>query len=144
MNKFLTTLYSITLFIQAHTLLSTAQETSKGTTNTITTTQKTFQIYHSFGQNKPFLPRGTITLSTTASDDSTNSSDETSSNSKDNNGIITTVENNDDCLGVNAIQYMDELVSNNGFYRIKIVDEENEKSILGSVPGCEVRRANFR
>lgn len=146
MNKFLTTLYSITLLIQAHTLLSTAQETSTGTTNTITTTQKTFQIYHSFGQNKPFLPRGTITLSTTTdtATDSTNSSDETTSNNKDNSDIITTVENNDDCLGVNAIQDMDELVSNNGFYRIKIVDEENENSILASVPGCEVKRANFR
>ncbi len=82
------------------------------------------------------MPRGTITLST-------------SNNGE--NGIITSIENDQSCLGPNALQDMDDLVSEDGFYRVKIVDEEgsindgrNEKSVLASVPGCEVRRANFR
>ena len=86
------------------------------------------------GQSKPFIPRGTITISTS-----------------NNEGTITTIENDQSCLGPNALKDMDDLVSEDGFYRIKVVDEVgssfdsgSEKSVLASVPGCEVRRANFR
>lgn len=103
-----------------------------------TATSKSFKVYHSLGQNKPFLPRGTITFSTGGGVE-----DETSVN--DDNSITATVENEQNCLGENALQDIDDLVSNNGFYRIKVVDEENgSQSVLASVLGCEVKRANFR
>lgn len=126
----------------ALTLTTIAQETAIATaTNdnaTAITAQKTFKIYHSLGQTKPFLPRGTITFSTESNVDADAGTDS-------NVNINTVVENDESCLGENALQDMDELVSEGGFYRIKIVDEENNgKSVLASVPGCEVKRANFR
>ena len=115
------------LLIVPLSIVADAQATATGTS-------KTFKIYHSLGQSKPFIPRGTITISTS-----------------NNEGTITTIENDQSCLGPNALKDMDDLVSEDGFYRIKVVDEVgssfdsgSEKSVLASVPGCEVRRANFR
>ena len=116
----------------------TATATATNDNATAITAQKTFKIYHSLGLTKPFLPRGTITFSTESNVD-------TDGGTASNANINTVVENDESCLGENALQGMDELVSEGGFYRIKIVDEENDgKSVLASVPGCEVKRANFR
>mmetsp|Transcript_19575 Transcript_19575/g.24689 ORF Transcript_19575/g.24689 Transcript_19575/m.24689 type:complete len:343 (+) Transcript_19575:176-1204(+) len=128
---------SALLILSLSSFFADAQEAAP--TTTTATAQKTFKIYHSLGQSKPFIPRGTIILST---------SDGVSSGDGE---VTTTIENDQDCLGPNALQDMDDLVSEDGFYRIKIVDEQGasvdsgrERSILASVPGCEVRRANFR
>ena len=43
-----------------------------------------------------------------------------------------------------VFEEMDAVVSSGGFYKVKVVDEESGASSLASVPGCDVRRANFR
>lgn len=110
---------------------SSTSSTSNGTneSNSPQEVQKRFKLYHSFAQDKPFHPRGTITFSARA----------------DTNEITTVIENDESCLSANILQDVDELISNGEFYRIKVVDEENHgQSVLASVPGCEVKRANFR
>lgn len=90
---------------------------------------KTFQVYHSLGQTRPFVPRGTIKFTV------------------EKEGLVSTIENDHSCLGGSALEEMDALVSEGGYYRIKIVDEEGNGSggsVMASVPGCEVRRSNFR
>lgn len=93
---------------------------------------KTYKIYHSTdsGPSDTFSPRGTIRLSTppTGSDDE---------------GIVASVEHEENCLS-DAAEQIDALVSSEGFYRIKLVDEDNGRSVLASVPGCDFRRSNFR
>mmetsp|Transcript_4184 Transcript_4184/g.4746 ORF Transcript_4184/g.4746 Transcript_4184/m.4746 type:complete len:325 (-) Transcript_4184:169-1143(-) len=117
----------------------------QGSTTADQQQQKSFKIYHSLGETKPFVSRGTIRLSTTSSSDSSKKeSTSTTANTSTSSGIVATIEHESDCL-TNISQDMDDLISNNGFYRIKIVDNDDEsKSVLASVPGCEVRRANFR
>ena len=139
--------FPLTSAQETTTTSATTTNSSPESSSTMIIAQKTFSMYHSFGQNKPFLKRGTITFSTESS---------SSSNDNDHNNVITTtVENNNNWFSdEQVLQDMDELVANNGFYRIKIVDDidannnsdntVNLKGVLASVPGCEVRRANFR
>ena len=57
---------------------------------------------------------------------------------------MTTVTAENNALDESSFQAIDELVSNGGFYRVKIVDQESGASVLASVPGCDVQRAKFR
>ena len=115
-----------------------ATTTTATATTTSPTAQRTYKIYHSLGKEKNFVPRGTITFST-------ESSSESSDDNKGTGSLTTVVENDASCFGEGALQSFDELVSQGGYYSIKVVDEENGgQSVLASVPGCEVKRANFR
>jgi len=92
---------------------------------------KTYQLYHSLHSttattDPPFTPRGSITLSKTASSDKMEAS----------------VQHLNDCLDKDA---WNELVKDgSGFYKIKVVEEDTGRSTITSIPSCEVRRANFR
>lgn len=137
-QSLISTLWTVSTLCLLLNHLSSAQgqEATTTTSNAATnssTAQRTYKIYHSFGQKKGFVPRGTITLSTESSSDS------------DKGSLTTVVENDADCFGEGALQDFDELVTQSGYYSIKVVDEENNgQSVLASVPGCEVKRANFR
>ena len=132
---FSTTLHSS--FAQEASSTDITNDNEIKTTPVLPQPHKIFQVYHSMGQNKPFLPRGKV-LFTILGEDYNN-----------NKVVSTTIEHNDDCLGINALEDMDELIKEGGFYRIKIVEEGGDDvgrngSVMASVPACEVRRANFR
>ena len=121
----LSSLFSIATLIQ----ISSAQDiVVPPTTTTNNTLLKTFKIYHALTPNK-FTPRGTIQLSLSLQDGT----------------IVTSVEHEENCLAENvALEAMDKLLESGGFYRVKVVDLESGTSVLASVPGCDIRRANFR
>jgi len=90
---------------------------------------KTYQLYHSFDSSADsFSPRGSITLSATATSSS--------------NGVEASVVNLEDSIETDVMNRIVE--EGGGFYRIKVVEEESGRSALASVPACEIRRANFR
>eukprot|EP01083_Nonionella_stella_P013007 36736_1 len=93
---------------------------------------KTFKVYHSLSPNAEFTPRGTIQF--------TSSADGSGSGS-----LESTMQHEESCLaGEDISNDMAALIASNGFYRVKIVDEQSGTSALASVPACEVRRSNFR
>lgn len=91
---------------------------------------KTFKVYHSLSPNAEFTPRGTIQFATAA----------------DGSGSLeSSMQHEESCLaGEDISNDMAALIASNGFYRVKIVDEQSGTSALASVPACEVRRSNFR
>jgi len=116
----------ISLFLGLSALIkfaSAAQEVSAGSTSVL----KTFQIYHAL---KPgaFTPRGTIELS-----------------AGEGGAIVSTfIMDESKPLNDGILEGLDAIVSNNGFYRIKLEDKESGSAVVASVPACDVRRANFR
>jgi hypothetical protein len=91
---------------------------------------KTFKVYHSLSPNAEFTPRGTIQFTSSA----------------DGSGSLeSSMQHEESCLaGEDISNDMAALIASNGFYRVKIVDEQSGTSALASVPACEVRRSNFR
>jgi len=83
---------------------------------------KSFSLYHSLDGGSDFQRRGSITLTSTPT------------------GIETKVEEDESCLDITLINSM---VSEGGLYRLKVVDQDGSTT-LTSVPGCNLRRANFR
>lgn len=91
---------------------------------------KTYQVYHSIKPRtnpNAFSRRGDITLSST-----------------DDDVAVSFQEADQGGLSQNAFEDLDALVESNGLYRLKLVDEETGRSVLASVPSCEVRKSNFR
>jgi len=91
---------------------------------------KKYKVYHSLRPTTNphyFSPRGHITLDAYA-DTVATSFEESNENS---------------CL-YDSLGDIDSLVQSNGLYRLKIVDEETNRSVIISVPSCELRRSNFR
>jgi hypothetical protein len=88
---------------------------------------KTFQIYHALKPNI-FTPRGTIEISF------------------DGNGSLVSTFQMDESnsLDDEVLKGLDAIVSNNGFYRIKVEDKDSGAAVIASVPACDVRRANLR
>lgn len=97
-----------------------AEETSN-------TVLKSFQLYHSVQPNK-FTPRGKINLM------------------KDSEGSLEArfEEDGENTLVDDFFKGLDDIISRNGFYKIKVEDSESGKSVITSAPGCDVKRANFR
>jgi len=116
----------LTIASVAATGSSTEAQSATSTENT-PTPLKTFQIYHAFRTNE-FKPRGTIQLTTSTEDGS----------------VVASVHGQEGSLDKAVFEEMDAVVSSGGFYKVKVVDEESGASSLASVPGCDVRRANFR
>jgi len=103
-------------------------ETADTDTDTDTKVLKSFKVYHSLSPKSEFTPRGSIQFAT-AADGSLESS----------------MQHEESCLaGEDISNDMAALIASNGFYRVKIVDEQSGTSALASVPACEVRRSNFR
>jgi len=88
---------------------------------------KTFKLYHSVTQNE-FQSRGTIQLV------------------KEEDGSLVSKFAEDDLevIGDDILTGLDESVAKNGFYKVKIEDEETGMSVLASTPSCDVKRAKFR
>lgn len=88
---------------------------------------KTFQIYHALKPNT-FTPRGTIEISS------------------DEEGSIVSTFQSDESISLDdeVLEGLDAIVSNNGFYRIKLEDKDSGAAVIASVPACDVRRANLR
>jgi len=88
---------------------------------------KTFQIYHALKPNT-FTPRGTIEIS------------------YDGEGSLVSTFQTDESnsLDDEVLEGLDAIVSNNGFYRIKVEDKDSGAAVIASVPACDVRRANLR
>eukprot|EP00566_Odontella_aurita_P015788 CAMPEP_0113529738 /NCGR_PEP_ID=MMETSP0015_2-20120614/2556_1 /TAXON_ID=2838 /ORGANISM="Odontella" /LENGTH=278 /DNA_ID=CAMNT_0000428393 /DNA_START=148 /DNA_END=984 /DNA_ORIENTATION=- /assembly_acc=CAM_ASM_000160 len=87
---------------------------------------RTYKIYHSLGSGN-FVERGVITLSTPDA-------------SKEK--LKATVDHSNDCMSPKEI---DDMVQDGKMYSIRVVDESGGGSAaMASVPGCDLRRANFR
>lgn len=87
---------------------------------------RNYKLYHSLGSGN-FIERGVVTLS------SPDASKEK---------LSATVEHSDDCLSPKDV---DAMVQDGKMYSVRVVDEQGGGSVaMASVPGCDVRRANFR
>eukprot|EP00559_Dactyliosolen_fragilissimus_P009036 CAMPEP_0184865488 /NCGR_PEP_ID=MMETSP0580-20130426/18311_1 /TAXON_ID=1118495 /ORGANISM="Dactyliosolen fragilissimus" /LENGTH=308 /DNA_ID=CAMNT_0027364719 /DNA_START=9 /DNA_END=935 /DNA_ORIENTATION=+ len=96
-----------------------------------TTSSRSYHLYHSFGtspngQNE-FSSRGSIVLST----------------GEGNLNVEASVIHDEGNL-LEVRDQLDHLVSFGGTYKLKVVDEESGKSVLASVPVCDLRRSNLR
>jgi hypothetical protein len=47
-------------------------------------------------------------------------------------------------LSNDELNGIDEIIANNGYYKVRVQDDTTGASVLASVPGCDVKRANFR
>ena len=89
---------------------------------------RSYNVLHSFKPNEPFTLRSTISLTP----------------SPETNGIVTSIVHTNDCLSNALLERMDALITDGGYYQVKVVDSESDHTILTSVEACQVRRANFR
>ena len=94
-----------------------------------------YRLYHSFGasgtnEDDDFVERGIVTLS--SSDPATEAL----------TAAVAVVEGADGSLPAERV---DEMVAGGGMYRIRAVEDGGGgATAMASVPGCDVRRANFR
>lgn len=87
---------------------------------------RTYKLYHSLGSGQ-FVERSVVTLS------SPDASKEQ---------LSASVEHSDDCISPKEV---DAMVQDGKMYSIRVVDEQGGGSVaMASVPGCDLRRANFR
>mmetsp|Transcript_26566 Transcript_26566/g.76724 ORF Transcript_26566/g.76724 Transcript_26566/m.76724 type:complete len:317 (+) Transcript_26566:155-1105(+) len=106
--------------------------------------QRTYKVYHRLGAAAAggFSERGSIVLSTDASTgDGDGNGTNTASTSASASALTVTATNAADCVIPSAV---DDMVASNSMYTIQVVDDATGQAATASVPGCDVRRANFR
>ena len=101
--------------------------------------QRTYTVYHRLGAAAGgFSERGSIVLSTDAI---TGDGDSNDTNSGPASALTVTATNAAGCVVPSAV---DDMVASNSMYTIQVVDDATGQAAMASVPGCDVRRANFR
>lgn len=101
--------------------------------------QRTYTVYHRLGAAVGgFSERGSIVLSTDAN---TGDGDSNDTNSASASALTVTATNAAGCVVPSAV---DDMVASNSMYTIQVVDDATGQAAMASVPGCDVRRANFR
>lgn len=102
--------------------------------------QRTYTVYHRLGAAAAggFSERGSIVLSTDAN---TGDGDSNDTNSGSASALTVTATNAAGCVVPSAV---DDMVASNSMYTIQVVDDATGQAAMASVPGCDVRRANFR
>ena len=103
--------------------------------------QRTYTVYHRLGAAAGgFSERGSIVLSTDANTGDGDSND-TNSASASASALTVTATNAAGCVVPSAV---DDMVASNSMYTVQVVDDATGQAAMASVPGCDVRRANFR
>jgi len=103
--------------------------------------QRTYTVYHRLGAAAGgFSERGSIVLSTDANTGDGDSND-TNSASASASALTVTATNAAGCVVPSAV---DDMVASTSMYTIQVVDDATGQAAMASVPGCDVRRANFR
>lgn len=101
--------------------------------------QRTYTVYHRLGAAAGgFSERGSIVLSTDAN---TGDGDSNDTNSASASALTVTATNAAGCVVPSAV---DDMVASTSMYTIQVVDDATGQAAMASVPGCDVRRANFR
>ena len=101
--------------------------------------QRTYTVYHRLGVAAGgFSERGSIVLSTDAN---TGDGDSNDTNSASASALTVTATNAAGCVVPSAV---DDMVASTSMYTIQVVDDATGQAAMASVPGCDVRRANFR
>jgi hypothetical protein len=90
---------------------------------------RTYTLYHDTTGNGTFTKRSTVTLAVESPD-----------NVGEKPELVSRIENVEDCFG----EWVDGLISDGSFYRLKLVDDSSGASTLTSVFACSLRRAHFR
>lgn len=106
--------------------------------------QRIYKVYHRLGSGGEFTERGSVVLSAGGGGDSGDGGNDENGTSSSTGGdapLTATATNSEDCLVPSAV---DEMISTGSMYTIRVVDETTGQSATASVPGCGVRRANFR
>jgi len=105
--------------------------------------QRTYTVYHRLGVAAGgFSERGSIVLSTDANTGDGDSNDTNSASASASASALTvTATNAAGCVVPSAV---DDMVASNSMYTVQVVDDATGQAAMASVPGCDVRRANFR
>ena len=105
--------------------------------------QRTYTVYHRLGAAAGgFSERGSIVLSTDANTGDGDSNDTNSASASASASALTvTATNAAGCVVPSAV---DDMVASTSMYTIQVVDDATGQAAMASVPGCDVRRANFR
>ena len=119
--------FHVLSFLNAMFCVTQVASSEVATEKQIATVLKTFKLYHSVAQND-FQPRGSIQLV----------------KKEDGSFVSKFVEGDSEVIGDDILTSLDESVAKNGFYKVKIEDEETGMSVLASTPSCDVKRAKFR
>jgi hypothetical protein len=86
---------------------------------------KKWTLYHSMGEGEDWLLRGTVTLEIGGGEGEK---------------IQLNVDNQEGCLSESALEHLQIAA----WYKLKLVEEGTEASVMTTVSACQVRRANFR
>ena len=105
--------------------------------------QRTYTVYHRLGVAAGgFSERGSIVLSTDANTGDGDSNDTKSASASASASALTvTATNAAGCVVPSAV---DDMVASNSMYTVQVVDDATGQAAMASVPGCDVRLANFR
>jgi hypothetical protein len=102
--------------------------------------ERIYTVYHRLGATAAaggFTERGSIVLSADAS----TSDGDGDGAPKAALALSIAATNAADCIDPAAV---DDMIASHSMYTIQVVDEATGQAAMASVPGCDVRRANFR
>jgi len=114
---------------------------------------KSWTLYHATN-DRPFRRRGIVELGLVGEEEGGETTTSVASTTVQKNnpaieGRVRLVIRNDDGALADADDMLSDLVSPDGWYRLKLVPGEGEGDnsrgvVHATVPGCQVRRSNFR
>ncbi|KAG7355529.1 hypothetical protein IV203_000215 [Nitzschia inconspicua] len=97
-------------------------------------------IYHSWNPQQEFVKRGSIIWNKNGNDEAEENNNNKASSGIDDSSSILKVVNHQDMTANDIAAMLDY-----GWYHVKLVPDSNpDDAILGTVPACHVRRANFK
>lgn len=115
---------------------------SPASTTAAAANQRTYKVYHRLGSGDDFAERGSVVLAVSSGGESEDNGTQAGSSPAGGADQLTaTATNAEDCIVPAAV---DDMISSGSMYTVKVVDEATGQSATASVPGCDVRRANFR